>query len=164
MMHIPLFRGKTSLFAGVLTLLLAVPAMACTLPSGSGALKAQVIQLLNAERARAGLPALRSSGQLGQASQSLACDNAARQALQHVGLDGSRVGQRARAAGYRFRSVTEVIYRGRGDARAAVNWWMNSPDHRTNILSQTRDIGVGVALSSAPDSRLHWVVNMGVTK
>lgn len=30
-------------------------------------------------------------------------------------------------------------------------------------MPQTRDIGIGIALSDAPDARLHWVIDMGLS-
>ncbi|MET9343460.1 CAP domain-containing protein [Nonomuraea sp. NPDC003804] len=67
---------------------------------------------------------------------------------------------RARDAGFGIRVpckqfwLAENTYTGAGresvTPRAAVNWWMNSPDHRANILSPVfTTMYVGIALGSA---------------
>ena len=42
---------------------------------------------------------------------------------------------------------------------------MQSPKHKANILmGSVREIGIGIALSDAPDNKLHWILNMGEEK
>lgn len=143
----------------------AQPALACTRPANSTELQSEVVAGVNAQRARAGLPALKLNAALGKAAQGHACDNAARQSISHVSSDGSKLQNRLRKAGYRFRTATENTGRGFATPARAVEWWMNSPKHKDNILmSATRDIGVGIAVSDAPDSKLHWVIVMGKSK
>jgi uncharacterized protein YkwD len=148
--------------------LLMMPAMAqarsCDLPANMDELQAQLIDGVNAERAANGLPPLRLNAALDKAAQAHACDNAKRHETSHVSSDGSQLQNRLRRAGYRFAMANENTGRGFGSSQSAVDWWMNSPHHRDNILMRgTQDIGVGIAFSDAPESRLHWVIDMGVS-
>lgn len=137
-------------------MLAAAPALACTQPANATAVKAQVVSLVNAQRAKAGLPAMDSQSNLNRAAQTHACDMAATLNMSHTGSDGSDMSQRISRAGYRWRAANENIGKGFADAARAVQWWMNSPGHRRNILSSNREIGVGVAVGS--DKRLYWVM------
>lgn len=134
----------------------------CTLPAASAAMEAELIAQLNAERAARGLPALKVNPALGKAAQAHACDNAARGSISHVSSDGSRLQNRLKRAGYPYKTAAENTGRGFASGRRAVEWWMNSPGHRKNMLmSETREIGVGIALGREAEPRLHWVINMG---
>jgi uncharacterized protein YkwD len=146
--------------------LAAAPAAAsCVLPDNVKALQAEVLAGMNAQRRARGLPALQMDAKLGRAAQGHACDNAARQSYSHVGSDGSELQNRLGRSGYRYRLAAENTGRGFGTAERAVQWWMNSAHHKDNILlAPVVDVGIGIALSDAPDSRLHWVVNFGKEK
>jgi uncharacterized protein YkwD len=142
-----------------LALVAAPAAAACVLPDNVKALQAEVLAGMNAQRRARGLPALQMDAKLARAAQGHACDNAARQSYSHVGSDGSQLQNRLGLSGYRYRLAAENTGRG------AVQWWMNSPHHKDNILlAPAVDVGIGIALSEAPDSRLHWVVNFGKSK
>ncbi|MCB6177515.1 CAP domain-containing protein [Rhodobacter sp. Har01] len=159
--------SKSLLAAAALSVaaMAALPAAACIIPANSGALQAELIAGVNAERARKGLAPLKLNAALDKAAQSLACDNAARLSISHVSTDGSHLQHRLRQVGYRFKTATENTGRGFATAARAVDWWMHSPKHKQNILmSATREIGVGIAMSPAPDSKLHWIIDMGRSK
>jgi uncharacterized protein YkwD len=162
MFHPPLSR------IAIVGLCLTLPGLAhatCLRPTDASTLDSSVIAGINAQRKANGLGALLASAALAKAAQSLACDNAARQGTSHVSSDGSQITQRMRAVGYSFSAAAENIGRGFGTPTEAVARWMQSSGHRANILNTNiRDIGVGVAVSDAPDSRLHWMVNMGAPR
>jgi uncharacterized protein YkwD len=140
-------------------------ARSCDLPGNMSELRAQVVADVNAERAARGLPALRLNAELVKAAQGHACDNAKRHETTHRSSDGSMLQHRLRRAGYAFSLANENTGRGFESSQRAVQWWMNSPHHRDNILMRgTQDIGVGIAFSDAPESRLHWVINMGAAR
>lgn len=174
MMSLPrLARLHLALALSAATLGAALPAgpasagggSACLLPDNAASLRAELLSELNAERARFGLAALRPDPALDKAAQGHACDNARRLSISHDSSDGSQLQHRLRRVGYAFRKAAENTGRGFGTAQRAVDWWMNSPHHKDNILMRdSRDIGIGIALSAAPDSRLHWVIDMGKTR
>lgn len=129
-------------------------------PGGAAADHARrVLDLVNAERAKAGCPALHADARLQRAAQGHADDMAARGYYAHDTPEGRSAGDRIGAAGYRWRTWAENIHRGPRDPDTAVRDWMKSPGHRANILDCAfRDIGVGVTLrSNGP----WWVQNFG---
>lgn len=138
---------------------------ACTIPPNAVALQKEVLSHLNAERRSHGLPAFKLSAKLDKAAQGHACDNAARRSISHDSSDGGTLKTRLRKAGYKYRAAAENTGRGFGTGTRAVDWWMNSPKHRSNILfGKVREVGIGIALSDAPDSKLHWVINFGASR
>jgi uncharacterized protein YkwD len=156
---------RHSLLVLALGLTLGLPAQACNVPSNAKDLQAEVLANLNAQRKANGLSALKLSAKLEKAAQGHACDNAARRSISHDSSDGGTLKTRLRKAGYKFRAAAENTGRGFGTGSRAVDWWMNSPHHRDNILmARVRDVGIGIAVSDAPDSKLHWVINFGASK
>lgn len=143
----------------VLFLVGANPTMAATCPSpaDTGALRMAVLDLVNAERARGGLPALGASQPLTQAAQSHACYLARRDALTHRGPFGQSLGRRLRREGYALSRANENLALGQTSPAQTVGSWMASPGHRANILmSGMRDFGLGVAVTGS--GRLVWVM------
>lgn len=156
---------RPSFLALAFGLALGGPALACNLPSNANALQAEVLSNINAQRKSYGLAPLKLSAKLDKAAQGHACDNANRRSISHDSSDGGTLTTRLRKAGYKYRAAAENTGRGFGTGTRAVEWWMNSPKHRTNILfNRVRDVGIGIALSDAPDNKLHWVINFGTSK
>jgi uncharacterized protein YkwD len=154
--------------AALLALTILAPGVAlaaCDLPANAAQVQADLIAGINAQRAARDLPALRPNSALNKAAQRHACDNAKRKSISHVSSNGAQLQGRLRSAGYRFSLASENTGRGFGSATRAVQWWMDSPGHAANILMRgAQDIGVGIAFSDAPESRLHWVVNMAASR
>lgn len=161
-------RTKHFLATFALAVLLTGPAMAqsaCKQPEASEAMQAEALKAVNAERAQAGLRPLKFSRSLDKAAQYAACDNADRREITHVSSDGSRLKDRLNRVGYRYRSAAENTGRGFRSGTSAVQWWMNSPKHKSNILMRgVKEVGLGIALSDAPDNKLHWILVMGEGK
>lgn len=140
-------------------------AQACTVPANSSAMQQELLTHLNAERRAHGLPALRLSAKLDKAAQGHACDNARRMSISHVSSDGGTLKNRLRRAGYAFRTAAENTGRGFASGARAVQWWMNSSKHRDNILlRKAKEVGIGIAVSPAPDNKLHWILVVGASK
>lgn len=139
--------------------------LACSIPAASETLQAEALKFVNAERAAHGLRPLKFSSTLDKAAQGAACDNANRHEITHVSSDGSHLKDRLHRVGYRYRSAAENTGRGFRSGASAVQWWMHSPKHKSNILmGSLREIGIGIALSEAPDNKLHWILDMGEEK
>jgi uncharacterized protein YkwD len=138
---------------------------ACNIPANSPAMQKELLSHLNAERKARGLPALVLSAKLDKAAQGHACDNAKRKSISHTSSDGGTLKTRLRRAGYGFRIAAENTGRGFATGTRAVEWWMHSPHHKDNILlRKAREVGVGIAMSDAPDSKLHWIIVVGASK
>ncbi|MEU4877838.1 sigma-70 family RNA polymerase sigma factor [Streptomyces sp. NPDC021608] len=116
-----------------------------TVRSGSSGRSAQVIALVNEERAKAGCGALTEDPLLRKSAQGHSDDMAARGFFDHTNPDGADPGQRITAAGYRWSTYGENIAMGQQSAQAVMTSWMNSPGHRANILNCAfKNIGVGI--------------------
>ncbi len=137
----------------------------CTIPSNANAMQQELLSHLNAERKARGLSALSLSAKLDKAAQGHACDNAKRKSISHTSSDGGTLKTRLRRAGYSFRTAAENTGRGFASGARAVEWWMHSPKHKDNILlRKAREVGVGIAVSPAPDNKLHWIIVVGASK
>ncbi|MFF7974258.1 sigma-70 family RNA polymerase sigma factor [Streptomyces sp. NPDC007905] len=106
---------------------------------------AQVVELVNKERAAAGCGPLTEDAQLEKAAQGHSDDMAARNFFDHTNPDGADPGRRITAAGYRWSTYGENIAQGQQTPQAVMDSWMHSPGHRANILNCSfKEIGVGV--------------------
>lgn len=143
-------------------LMAAGPVAACDVPADAAAMQEELLEHLNAERRAAGLSTLKLSSKLDKAAQGHACDNAARRSISHEGSDGSTLKTRLKRVGYSLKTAAENTGRGFASGARAVEWWMNSDKHRTNILlRKARDVGIGIAISDAPDNKVHWILVVG---
>jgi uncharacterized protein YkwD len=114
---------------------------------GNTSFEAQVIPLLNQERANNGLSALKSNGALTNSARAHSKDMASNNYLGHTGSDGSDLASRIQAAGYSYSTAGENVYGGNmqyNTPYSAVSAWMGSQGHRENILnSDFTLVGVG---------------------
>lgn len=117
-----------------------------------------VITLVNRERTAAGCPALTPNDTLIQVARAHSQDMAVHRFLEHTGSDGRTPAQRVQDAGYQFRTMAENVAAGRLTPESAVQGWMESPEHRSNILNcELRDTGVGVVETpDDPTYGLYW--------
>jgi uncharacterized protein YkwD len=154
-----------ALAASTLLCLAGTAQAGCTIPPNADAMQKELLAHLNAERQAYGLPALKLSAKLDKAAQGHACDNAKRKSISHTSSDGGTLKTRLRKVGYGFRTAAENTGRGFASGARAVEWWMHSPKHKDNILlRKAREVGVGIAVSPAPDSKLHWIIVVGASK
>ncbi|MGW4544891.1 CAP domain-containing protein [Streptomyces violaceorubidus] len=116
--------------------------------SGSGATggaEAQVLALVNEERAAAGCSPVTANDRLTRAADDYSDVMASNGVMSHTGPDGSTMASRVEAAGYQWSTLGENIARGQADAASVMDSWMNSPGHRANILNCSfKELGVGV--------------------
>jgi uncharacterized protein YkwD len=123
---------------------------------------ARLVQLTNAERARAGLPPLQAHAQLMSAAQHSAAVMASMSCFGHdCGSEGGP-GWQLRNAGYEYSAFGQNVAAGQRSAEEVVAAWMRSPEHRGNLLNPAyRDVGVGVA--TAGRLWTYWVLNFGLS-
>jgi uncharacterized protein YkwD len=135
-------------------------------PQGTGPpaeVATAVVELTNAERARAGLGALRANARLMQAAQIHAEQMARAGRLDHVLPDATypRPEDRLVAAEYRWQAYAENVAFGQRTAAEVVNGWMQSSGHRANIMNASyTEMGVGYARD--PSARPYWVQVFGL--
>ena len=115
-----------------------------------------ILCLVNQERARRGLRALRRSDELTRAAVNHSADMVSRQYFGHASLEGETARERALRTGY-FRGsaaglVEEALAVGWAQLstpRALVSNLMRSPSHRSILLNRRlRDVGVGLVLGA----------------
>jgi len=113
-------------------------------------------ELTNEVRAGAGLPPLAWDDGLAEVARRHAEDLAARGVVAHV-VDGETPLDRVLDGGYPAAFVGENLFRAypvAADPTVAdgtVIAWMNSPDHRANLLDvEPTQVGVGVVLAPIP--------------
>lgn len=112
--------------------------------SPSAQAEEELLELVNGERARRGLPMLRMDDRLRVAARAHSADMLIRGYFSHTSLDGRSPFDRMRSAGAEFATAGEnlafaptvkMVHRG----------LMSSPGHRANILNpQYRRVGIGV--------------------
>lgn len=149
-------RYSLTALAGLSMLVTQCAPQQCA-PAPSGSVAQQVVDLVNQQRAAAGVAPLAMHLALNSAAQRMSNDMAAHdtmypagQSRPHIGSDGTTAGQRIAAAGYAWRAWAENIAAGQPDAASVVQGWMSSAGHRTNILNPGyTDIGVGLAYSAS---------------
>ncbi|WP_262413338.1 CAP domain-containing protein [Actinacidiphila acidipaludis] len=108
------------------------------------AARAQILTLVNQQRATAGCHPLTASSALNELAQNFSDDMAARGFFDHTDPDGHTPWDRAKALGI-SNLGGENIARGQADAEAVMTAWMNSPGHRANILDcDYTTLGVGI--------------------
>lgn len=124
--------------------LLSITARAQAGPSGD---ERQLFNLLNQERARAGLQRLQWDPRLAESARYHAQRMAQQRQLSHLLPGEPDMGERVAATGIRFDAVAEnVAYA--PTVESAHQGLMNSPPHRANILNPQYD-AVGVAVVSS---------------
>jgi uncharacterized protein YkwD len=126
-----------------------------------GTQQAQVVVLVNRQRAAGGCGPLAVNAKLTVAAQLHSEDQAAHNTMSHTGSDGSSPWDRTKRAGYP-NAIAENVAAGYPDAEAVMQGWMNSPGHRANIMNcAARAIGVGYA--KAAGGTPYWTQDFGST-
>lgn len=114
----------------------------------------KLLELVNEERSKADLPALRPHPLLFKAARAHS-ENMAKQRKMDHNLDGKRPSQRVEAAGYDWGKVTEnLITADQSDVplEQIVKEWMDSKIHRDNILMKdVTETGLGIAKNARDD-------------
>ncbi|MEU5508399.1 CAP domain-containing protein [Streptomyces fungicidicus] len=119
---------------------------------------AEVLRLVNVERAKAGCSPVTTSGELTGLATAFSDDMADRGFFDHTNPDGDTPWDRAQAAGI-SNLGGENIARGQADAAAVMEAWMDSPGHKANILNcDFKTLGVGVHMGSGGP---WWTQNFG---
>jgi uncharacterized protein YkwD len=112
----------------------------------------QLEDLINDARTAEGLPALTVNAQLTAAAEAHAVDMLCNNYLSHVSLEGSTPEQRVEAAGFDASVVVENLYALHpaygGNPQAAVDWWLNDPVARADLLNEdTTAFGIAYVTS-----------------
>lgn len=125
--------------------------------------RAAMLAEVNARRAEAGAPPLALDPRLVEAAQRHAEDMLRRSYYDHDSLEGLRPRDRVAQAGYPAALVAENIARGLTSVDEAMNAWMQSRGHRSNLLNPAfREMGIGCAVGhNTVGNTVLWVQDFG---
>lgn len=113
--------------------------------NGLTAAEQQMFDLINRDRAAAGLPALKIDMRLVRAARIKSQDMKDKGYFAHTAPDGTTPWDLMKAQGVTYKAAGENIAHGQRDAAAAEKAFMNSPGHRANILNKNyTHVGIGI--------------------
>jgi uncharacterized protein YkwD len=122
---------------------------------------ADMLGVVNARRAEAGVAPLALCGTLQAAARGHSADQAASNRMSHTGSGGSNMQQRAEGAGYvGWSGLAENVAAGYGDVGSVMAGWMGSDGHRRNLLSANYE-HVGFGLANGADGTPYWTQDFG---
>lgn len=126
-----------------------------TLPSSNLTYEQKVVELVNIERQKAGLPALKLDAAISNVARTKSKDMATNNYFAHQSPTYGSAGDMLRQFGISWRAWGENIAAGQATPEIVVNAWMNSSGHRANILSPNfNKIGVGYETNAS--GRPYW--------
>lgn len=132
---------------------LIYPGQTINIPTKEQASEEQeVLRLVNVERAKVGLPALKNDWELARVAEYKSQDMYDKRYFSHTSPTYGSPFTMMKNFGITYKSAGENIAKGQRSASEVVNAWMNSEGHRKNILSSNfTHIGVGYV----PEGN-HW--------
>jgi uncharacterized YkwD family protein len=108
----------------------------------------EVARLVNVERSKAGLMKLTLNAQISKVARIKCQDMINKKYFSHISPTYGSPFKMMESYGIRFSAAGENIAYGQKTPAEVMRGWMNSPGHRSNILSRTyTNIGVGCAKS-----------------
>ena len=115
----------------------------------------KVVELVNVERQKAGLPALKMDSEISNVARAKSKDMAVNNYFAHQSPTYGSAGDMLKQFGISWYAWGENIAAGQRTPEIVVNAWMNSSGHRANILSSNfSKIGVGYVTNSS--GRPYW--------
>jgi len=107
-------------------------------------MEAQVLEQINNVRTQYGLSPVELVEDISQVALKHSLEMACFNRDSHRGRDGMLYDVRLQRVGIPFATSNEILYAGNGGPKGAISWWMNSPIHRSIILSdQYTQVGIG---------------------
>lgn len=124
-------------------------------PSALSAYEDEVIRLVNVERTKRGLGALKKNWEVARVARYKATDMANKNYFSHTSPTYGSPFNMMETFGIRFSAAGENIAMGQRTPQEVMTAWMNSPGHRSNILSPSfTQIGVGAAKNK--NGTIYW--------
>jgi hypothetical protein len=121
----------------------------------------QLLILTNQQRQNNNLPPLTDNSELDQAAANKAADMFSKDYWAHNAPDGTTPWVFIKNTGYNYIYAGENLARGFNSASDVINAWMNSPEHRQNVLSPNyQNVGFAVATGTLSGEDTVLVVEM----
>ncbi|MCW2973152.1 MAG: hypothetical protein JWN72_1425 [Thermoleophilia bacterium] len=121
--------------------------------------ESQVLDLINKERAKGGLSALSYNAALDSAAEKHAGQMATVKTMAHDGIGDGDPGERIRAEGYK-NAWGENVAVGQLTPEQVVREWMNSPEHKRNIMDPNFKLS-GISQVVDTTGRKYWAQEFG---
>ncbi len=133
----------------------------CAPPSVSAPIdiSSQCTDMVNVERANAGLSPVTVVGVLNQVAEAHATDQAKNQTMSHSESNGSNVGDRMTAQGFAWSTWGENVAAGQVDCASVIGAWMDSEGHRANILNPAMT-SIGVGAVTGTNGVNYWTMDL----
>jgi uncharacterized YkwD family protein/spore coat assembly protein SafA len=128
------------------------PGQKLTVPTMQGikSLESEVVKLVNVERSKQGLQPLKENWQLSRVARYKSADMAAKNYFSHTSPTYGSPFRMMESFGIKYSSAGENIAYGQKTPQQVMTAWMNSPGHRSNIMSPSySQIGVGYATNKS---------------
>jgi uncharacterized YkwD family protein/spore coat assembly protein SafA len=128
------------------------PGQKLTVPTMQGikALESEVVRLVNIERSKQGLQPLKENWQLSRVARYKSADMATKNYFSHTSPTYGSPFRMMESFGIKYSSAGENIAYGQKTPQQVMTAWMNSPGHRSNIMSPSySQIGVGYATNKS---------------
>ena len=121
------------------------PGQTINVPSNEQAsVEQEVVKLVNVERAKAGLPALKEDWELSRVAKYKSQDMHDKKYFDHTSPTYGSPFTMMKNFGITYKSAGENIAQGQRTAAEVMKAWMNSEGHKANIMSKSfTHIGVG---------------------
>jgi len=129
------------------------PTKAPTNNSGISSYANQVLQLVNVERAKAGLSAYATNSAITAAANARAKETV--QSFSHTRPNGTSFSTVLKEYNVSYRACGENIAYGQDTPQEVVTGWMNSPGHRANILNSNFNI-IGIGVYQSSNGTIYW--------
>lgn len=153
-------RSRSALASFLVSTAMALASAQAHADEAIDAVEAQVAELINAQRALAGLSAVGFDYRLNIVADQHSTDMAVNGCFQHDSCDGTNTFDRILAVYPNGGAMGEIIAAGYKDAASVVDAWMNSPGHRAQILGDSFT-ALGVGLAKGGSFGTYWTVDFG---
>jgi len=131
-----------------------------SLPKEIALAEETLFKLINKERGKKNIPPLKRSCRLDEVARRYSREMSETKAVKHVSAKSGDPGDRARTANIPFAILTENLAMA-PDVLLAHHGFMNSPNHKANILDQRVSyMGVGVRIMHKPNESTLYVTQM----
>ncbi|KAG7382755.1 hypothetical protein PHYBOEH_010369 [Phytophthora boehmeriae] len=117
---------------------------------------AEMLALVNKERAAKGKPALCMNKKLQAAAQRHSDDMAAKNYMAHDGSDGSKMSDRITDAGYIWDSVSENVAAGQPEVQSVMKEWVASEGHYANMMGDYTMFGCAMSYNANSEFGYYW--------
>ncbi|GMF12231.1 unnamed protein product [Phytophthora lilii] len=121
----------------------------------------KMLELVNEQRAANGLSSLCMNSKLLSSALRHSKDMAANDYMAHNGSDGSTMEERITQAGFDWTAVGENVAAGQETVSDVMTAWMNSPEHKANILGDYKMFGTAYAFNAYSTYQHYWTQDFG---